>query len=389
MAHAFEVSLSQLSQDVSDLCLPLDGLVPELPEVPSPGAFLRDWCSPNKPFVVRGAARHWRAVQRWTPEYFRERYGEKEVTVAVTPSGYADAIAGDFLALPEERRMTVAQFLDILHEPTKHNGVFYIQKQNSNLSAELPELFGEVPGDIAWVTEALNKQPDAVNFWMGDGRAVTSLHKDHYENVYCVISGYKDIVLLPPTDRSWLPHRRVRPATYREEAGVFRLRPEPGADAVPWADWDPRASGDSANTDPGDPADADPRASGDPADTVPRASGHPLPGAGDPVSDCGGAEERLGDSEATRDLLKDSGDGDGESCRGSGRRETNHREVGRRLHPLRCRLEAGDLLYLPALWFHHLQQSHGCVAVNYWYDMEFDIKYCYFKFLETLSEARS
>lgn len=42
--------------------------------------------------------------------------------MAVTPTGYADAISGEHLALPEERTMTMADFLDILQEPEKHNG---------------------------------------------------------------------------------------------------------------------------------------------------------------------------------------------------------------------------------------------------------------------------
>ena len=29
---------------------------------------------------------------------------------------------------------------------------------------------------------------------------------------------------------------------------------------------------------------------------------------------------------------------------------------------LRCTVRAGEMLYLPALWFHHVQQSHGCLA---------------------------
>lgn len=27
-----------------------------------------------------------------------------------------------------------------------------------------------------------------------------------------------------------------------------------------------------------------------------------------------------------------------------------------------CSVKAGEMLYLPSLWFHHVQQSHGCVA---------------------------
>ncbi|KXJ93076.1 putative phospholipase [Microdochium bolleyi] len=43
--------------------------------------------------------------------------------------------------------------------------------------------------------------------------------------------------------------------------------------------------------------------------------------------------------------------------------------------PMRVTLEPGDMLYLPAMWYHKVSQSCSedgiCVAVNYWYDMEF------------------
>ncbi|KAF3770712.1 hypothetical protein M406DRAFT_320480 [Cryphonectria parasitica EP155] len=43
--------------------------------------------------------------------------------------------------------------------------------------------------------------------------------------------------------------------------------------------------------------------------------------------------------------------------------------------PIRVTLEKGDMLYLPAMWYHKVSQSCSeegiCVAVNYWYDMDF------------------
>lgn len=43
--------------------------------------------------------------------------------------------------------------------------------------------------------------------------------------------------------------------------------------------------------------------------------------------------------------------------------------------PLRVTLRQGDMLYLPALWYHKVSQSVGeegfVCAVNYWYDMDF------------------
>lgn len=85
----------------------------------------------------------------------------------------------------------------------------------------------------------------------------------------------------------------------------------------------------------------------------------------------------------------------------------------RAARPVGCSLKAGEMLYLPSLWFHHVRQSHGCLAgkgeagsepragpgevqvpvltrcvsaaVNFWYDMEYDIKYNYYQLLDSLS----
>ena len=56
----------------------------------------------------------------------------------------------------------------------------------------------------------------------------------------------------------------------------------------------------------------------------------------------------------------------------------------RHVNRLVVTLQPGDVLYLPSLWFHHVQQSDDTIAVNFWYDMEYDIKYNYYKFVENL-----
>lgn len=53
--------------------------------------------------------------------------------------------------------------------------IHYIQKQNSNLTDDFAELMNDIHSDsINFAKDVFNKNPDAINFWMGDERAVTS-----------------------------------------------------------------------------------------------------------------------------------------------------------------------------------------------------------------------
>ena len=91
---------------------------------------------------------------------------------------------------------------------------------------------------------------------MGEGRSVSSLHKDHYENMYAVIRGTKKFTLFPPTARPFLPHRNYHSAYFvpldetstsqtTEEFvsrtfGIGNVSSEP---AVPWIALDPDQDG--------------------------------------------------------------------------------------------------------------------------------------------------
>ncbi|XP_061699273.1 bifunctional peptidase and (3S)-lysyl hydroxylase JMJD7 isoform X4 [Syngnathoides biaculeatus] len=175
---AVKERLAQFSQEAHDLYLSRS--VPYVDGPPDPLQFYRDWIGPNRPCVVRNAFDHWPARSRWTPAYLREKVGSKVISVAVTPDGYADAVRHDRFVTPEERRMTFSSVLDIIQGKVKKpgggggGGVFYVQKQCSNLPDELPELAADVDAHVDWMSSALGKLPDAVNFWLGEAEAVTS-----------------------------------------------------------------------------------------------------------------------------------------------------------------------------------------------------------------------
>lgn len=78
--------------------------------------------------------------------------------------------------------------------------VGYLQQQNDCFRSEYEALSQDCDSDFAWATEAFGCLPEAVNLWIGNELSETSFHKDHYENIYAVVSGEKHFLLLPPTD---------------------------------------------------------------------------------------------------------------------------------------------------------------------------------------------
>lgn len=65
-----------------------------------------------------------------------------------------------------------------------------------------------IPKSLDFAEEAFGTgPPEAVNLWMGDERSVSSMHKDPYENLFYVASGEKVFTLCPPSDAPYLYER--------------------------------------------------------------------------------------------------------------------------------------------------------------------------------------
>ena len=115
----------------------------------------------------------------------------------------------------------------------------HLPLENDNLRDEYITLFSDVQKDIPFARIALNKDPDAVNLWIGNSKSVTALHKDNYENIYVQILGKKHFVLFPPLCHPCVNEQRLKPATYCRTSEGLSLQMDPDAETVPFATWDP------------------------------------------------------------------------------------------------------------------------------------------------------
>ncbi|KAK7185283.1 hypothetical protein DPSP01_000928 [Paraphaeosphaeria sporulosa] len=295
--------------------------IDELHEEPSPLEFLR-YVARNRPFVVRTGATSWASHKKWNAAYLSSIMGSIPVNVAITPHGNADSILhlspthALFVkpfetAIPFSTAQSHIQNQELDPAWSKHNATYYLQTQNDNLRGEYATLFADVPASISWARIALENDADAINFWLGNSGSTTALHKDNYENVYVQVLGQKHFVLLPPVEAPCVNERAVLAATY--------------------------ACGGSPESD--------------------------VLQKEDMVANIDGAGE--GEEEAYVPFATWDPD----------QPEEHATPFSRYSQPLRVTLEEGDMLYLPALWYHKVSQSCNaeglCCAVNYWYDLDF------------------
>jgi len=197
-------------------------------------------------------------------------------------------------------------------------------RQNDCLRTELRLLFesGLFPETIDFAEEAFGVVPDAVNLWIGNEQVVSSMHKDHYENLFYVLSGEKVFTLCPPADAPFLYQKEFDSGTFCQTKN---------------AKWVVQQDYVKCEANAREPAQV---------------------------------QWIEGDVEP---LLNDS----------SGIRKDH--SLLSLTHPIRVHVKAGEMLYLPALWFHRVTHTCETVGVNYWYDMQFDSPgWCYFNFLQQL-----
>jgi jumonji domain-containing protein 7 len=272
------------------------------------------YVSRNRPFVIRNGASSFAARRKWNASYLKDVMRGQHVNVAITPHGNADSVVslpsgGSLFVKPYETQEPFEDVMTKIQQQETMTGydgpTRYAQTQNDNLRNEYSTLFADVPKSIPFARIALEQEPDAINFWLGNSHSTTALHKDNYENIYVQVLGRKHFVLLPPVEAPCVNEKSVLAATYDDKPtapGELRkkdlvIRVDEPEEYVPFATWDPDAP--TKNTTP----------------------------------------------------------------------------YSQYSHPLRVTLEEGDMLYLPALWYHKVSQSCNeeriCCAVNYWYDLDF------------------
>jgi hypothetical protein len=169
--------------------------------------FAREYLYPMKPVVVTDALRGWRALGRWTPEFFRQEFGDMKFMINEEPNQKADYKGNE-----GGTEYTMARFIDRVLESTDESPAPYFRNR------VLYDLFPSLRQDIEplpeylfpnwlpehyavkYVSEVLNRGAAIELFIGGKGGSFPVLHYDG-AGVHAFLMqmyGRKEYIVFPP-----------------------------------------------------------------------------------------------------------------------------------------------------------------------------------------------
>ncbi|HUY12932.1 MAG TPA: cupin-like domain-containing protein [Terriglobia bacterium] len=195
---------------------------------PSYSEFVERFLLPRKAAIITGALDQWKAVGKWTPQYFKERYG----SMPLKPEGQYHTLQGFMPAKRDGEAFTMSEFIDLIisssdEKPAPYLRNVWVEKFLPELDADLdplPEYFSP-----NWLDGAFTKplyprlHGGHSEFYIGGrGGKFPTLHYDswHIHTFLCQIYGVKEYTILAPDQGRFLYPSDYHTSSIRDPENV-------------------------------------------------------------------------------------------------------------------------------------------------------------------------
>ena len=178
-------------------------------KMPQTSNFFQEYFFRSRPVVIENAIKDWPAITKWTPDYLRALYGEKEIHIKLTEDGNFEGVesAKDWagyrddwipesvkkqllfpdlvVVRPATAEMRFSDFLDFIS--TRNDSMYSAYLEYSSIPYYMPQLEKDIY-ELPFLKDLLEQRH--LNMWLSDGNTLGKLHFDPYDNFLCQVSVY-------------------------------------------------------------------------------------------------------------------------------------------------------------------------------------------------------
>ncbi|XP_060084095.1 bifunctional peptidase and arginyl-hydroxylase JMJD5-like [Ylistrum balloti] len=214
---------------------------------PTKEQFFHEYLKISKPVIIEKMTKTWPAFQKWTNNFFKKEYGNRDVYIKLTPKGEFEGVEQADLwdnfntfsippevivqlhhselvvVRPASLNLKFSEFLDTIEKVTRgdlKNVSAYLEY--SSIPQHLPELEDDIR-EMPFVNPRVHKL-EHLNIWLSDGNTLGKLHFDPYDNFLCQVHGQKQVILFEPHQNENLYEAHIQEAvlSYNETTKEFR-----------------------------------------------------------------------------------------------------------------------------------------------------------------------
>ena len=178
---------------------------------PSKREFFQEYAFRSKPIVFENAVHEWPAMQKWTAEFLRQKYGQHDIHIKLTPDGVFEGVESaklwsqysedwiptevksqlpypDLVVVrPATSEMKFSDFLDFI---SSGNRTFSAYLEYSSIPYYMPTLQQDM-FELPFVEGILEVRH--LNMWLSDGNTLGKLHFDPFDNFLCQVSNCSQV----------------------------------------------------------------------------------------------------------------------------------------------------------------------------------------------------
>lgn len=168
----------------------------------------------NRPVIFEGFLKGSPAVQRWTFDWFAERFAGEPMKYVDSSGGTAKSVEG-----------TMDAFIRLIQESDEPQHYYSVARNFVLRSAPFETLYDDFVLPEGFVSEVHHRR--ASQMWLGPAGTVTPLHFDTSDVVFSMVRGAKRVQLVPPCELSpWGLHenhlvQETRFAEFLEGGGLI------------------------------------------------------------------------------------------------------------------------------------------------------------------------